>query len=375
MGKTAATIMTISLLLSGLAAVGSACSAGENPFKVSILADFQEPWAMTFLPDGRLLVAEKRGSMKLRDENGEISEVLGVPEVAYGGQGGLGDVVLHPRFAHNRLLYFSYAEQGEGGLGAVVARARLVSGPGGDQLEGTEVIWRQQPKVSGQGHYGYRIAFGPEGHLWISSGERQKFKPAQDMQGNLGKIVRLNEDGDIPADNPFASEGGITAQVWSLGHRNPLGIAFDPAGRLWNIEMGPAGGDELNRVVRGANYGYPVVSEGDHYNGTPIPRHATRTEFTAPVIAWTPVISPASLIFYSGSEFPEWRGDAIVGGLSSRGLVRLEFEGDNAREAQRMPLGARIREVEQGPDGALWVLEDERKGSQGRLLRLTRPAP
>jgi glucose/arabinose dehydrogenase len=188
------------------------------------------------------------------------------------------------------------------------------------------------------------------------------------MNTNLGKIVRLNADGSIPADNPFAADSGVAAQIWSLGHRNPLGLAFDGDGRLWTVEMGPKGGDELNLVERGGNYGYPLVSEGDHYSGRDIPDHHTRPEFQPPAISWTPVISPSSLIFYSGSAFPDWRGDALISGLSAQGVVRVTFEGDKAREAQRIPMGTRIRAVTQGPDGAIWLLQD---GSKGKLLRLT----
>jgi glucose/arabinose dehydrogenase len=296
-----------------------------------------------------------------------------VPEVAFGGQGGFGDVVLHPDFAENELVYLSYAEAGEGGTrGAAVARATLMLQGDGGELIDLEVIWRQVPKVDGGGHYGHRIAFH-DGFLWISSGERQKFDPAQDMQANLGKILRLNYDGSVPTDNPFANRGGVTAEIWSLGHRNPLGLAFDSAGRLWNVEMGPQGGDELNLVERGANYGYPIVSNGDHYDGRPIPDHPTRPEFNAPAVFWNPVISPSSLLFYSGSEFPQWRGDAFIGGLSSQSIVRIDFEGANAREAERFAMGMRIRAIEQGPDGAIWVLEDGRdgRGGQGRMFRLT----
>jgi glucose/arabinose dehydrogenase len=243
---------------------------------------------------------------------------------------------------------------------------------GGGALENLEVIWRQEPKVEGAGHYGHRIAFSSDGFLYISSGERQKFTPAQDMQQNLGKIVRLNDDGTVPADNPFADRGGVTAQIWSLGHRNPLGLAFDGQGRLWNVEMGPSGGDELNLVQRGANYGYPIVSNGDHYDGRNIPDHPTRPEFAAPAAFWNPVISPSSLLFYSGSEFPDWQGDAFIGGLSSTSIVRIEFgSGGTAREAARYRMSARIRALEQGPDGALWVLED---GRGAALLKLTAPA-
>src|SRR5690606_174187 len=254
------------------------------------------------------------------------------------------------------LVYLSYAEAGEGDTaGAAVARATLVlDEAGGGSLQDLEVIWRQVPKVTGRGHYAHRIVFH-DGKLWISSGDRQKFDPAQDMASNLGKVLRLEEDGSVPGDNPFADQGGVAAQVWSLGHRNPLGLAFDANGQPWDIEMGPKGGDELNRVERGANYGYPVVSNGDHYDGRPIPDHDTRPEFKAPAISWTPVISPSSLVFYSGELFPSFQGNAFAGGLSSQSLVRIA-------------MGARIRGVRQGPDGALWVIED---GKDGRLLRLT----
>src|SRR5690606_29026992 len=205
-----------------------------------------------------------------------------------------------------------------------VARARLVL-DGEPRLEGLEVVWRQEPKVSGQGHYGHRIAFA-DGYLWISSGDRQKFDPAQDMQGNLGKIIRLHDDGSVPDDNPFAGQGGVTAQIWSLGHRNPLGLAFDGDGQLWNVEMGPRGGDELNRVQRGANYGWPEVSNGDHYSGENIPDHSPGDGFEPPVVFWNPSISPSSLMFYSGEEFPDWQGNAFIGGLSSQALLRVEFD-------------------------------------------------
>lgn len=358
-----------------LAILGAGCGQGmadTDAFAITAFAEFDEPWAMAFLDDGRLLITERRGALKLYMPGGTAQEVSGVPEVAYGGQGGLGDVVLHPDFVTNQLVYLSYAEEGaRGRSGAAVARARLELNATGGALHELEVVWRQEPKVSGGGHFGQRIAFDADGYLFISSGERQQFDPAQDMQKNLGKIVRLNADGSVPADNPFAESGGVTAQVWSLGHRNPLGLAFDAAGQLWNVEMGPRGGDELNRVERGANYGYPVVSNGDHYDGRNIPDHPTRPEFSAPAVFWNPVISPSSLLFYSGAEFPEWQDDAFIGGLSSESLVRIEFEGANAREAERWDMGERIRAVEQGSDGAIWLLED---GDEGRLLRLGRKA-
>jgi glucose/arabinose dehydrogenase len=345
-----------------------------RPFDVDVIAAFEEPWAMAFLPDGRLLVTEKKGRLMLVDvESGATHEVEGVPEVDYGGQGGFGDVLPHPRFSDNGIVYITYAEAGDDDTrGAALARAKLVPGAdGGGRLEGLEVIWRQVPKVGGRGHYGHRIAFDDDGMLWLSSSERQKFDPAQDMASNRGKILRLREDGRPAPDNPFAGSGGVAAEVWSLGHRNVLGIAFDGSGQLWDVEMGPAGGDELNRVERGGNYGYPVVSNGDHYDGRPIPDHHTRPEFIAPVVDWTPVISPSSLVFYSGEVFPEWRGNAFIGGLSSQSLVRVAFDGDGAREAERFDMGHRIREVEQGPEGGLWLLEDGGgEGGQGRLLKL-----
>ncbi len=348
-------------------------ATGDLPFVRTEVARFKRPWAMTFLPDGRLLVTEREGALKLVDTGtGKSTDITGVPEVAYGGQGGFGDVVLHPAFARNGTVYLSYAEKGERSeRGGAVARAKLtLDDAGSGALSDVEVIWRQVPKVDGGGHYGHRIAFDRDGMLWISSSERQKFDPAQDMASNLGKIIRLNDDGSVPADNPFVDQGEVAAQVWSLGHRNVLGLAFDAQGRLWNHEMGPKGGDELNRVERGANYGYPIVSNGDHYDGKPIPDHDTRPEFKAPVISWTPVISPAGFIIYSGAAFPEWQGDGFIGGLSSQSLVRIEFDGETAREAARYDMGERIREVEQGPDGAIWLLEDQQDRTGGRLLKL-----
>ncbi len=354
----------------------TACAAdriasARVPFVATEITSFDQPWAMSFLPDGRLLVTEKAGSLYIVTQDGTKSKPLsGVPDVAYGGQGGFGDVVLHPDYASNGLVYISFAEAGTGGVrGAAVARAKLnLIDDGGERLENLDIIWRQVPKVSGRGHYGHRIAFSADGYLYISSGERQKFDPAQDMKQNLGKIVRLHDDGSVPADNPFSDQGGVAAQIWSLGHRNPLGIAFDEHGRLWNVEMGPRGGDELNLVIRGANYGYPIVSNGDHYGGQEIPDHETRPEFAEPKVWWTPVISPGDLMFYSGDLFPEWKGSAFVAGLSAAALIRIGIDGDAAFEAERFDMNARIRAVRQGPNGAIWLLED---GQGGRLLKLT----
>jgi aldose sugar dehydrogenase len=371
-------LSTLGAVVAVLAACGNggtadAAAARGDGFTTTELAQFDSPWAMTFLPDGRLLVTEMSGTLRLYDPARKTTgTVKGVPKVGHAGQGGFGDVVLHPQYQTNKLVYISYVEVGDGGRGSAVARARLVlDASGGGALEGLEVIWRQTPKKGGNGHFGQRIAFDRDGMLWISSSERQEFDPAQDMSANLGKIVRLKDDGSVPADNPFADRGGVSAQVWTLGHRNILGLAFDADGQLWAHEMGPKGGDELNRIEKGANYGYPIVSNGDHYDGKPIPDHHTRPEFRAPVVTWNPVISPAGFIIYGGDLFPAWKGSGFIGGLSSMSLVRVEFDGNSAREAQRFDLRRRIREVEQGPDGAVWLLEDGRNGGKGWLLKLT----
>jgi len=367
----------LALMTAAVAAVAQA-----QPFATEVVTDFDEPWSLAVMPDGRLLVTETKGSLYIVTGEGEKSRaVSGVPDVAYGGQGGLGDVVLHPDFENNGVVYLSYAETGvDGTRGAAVARAVLEDSER-PALRDVEVIWRQYPKFVGYGHYGHRLLFDDEGYLWISSGDRQKFTPAQDMQSNSGKLVRLLDDGSIPADNPFVDyysenafvdDEGVYPQIWSLGHRNPLGLALDLNGRLWEIEMGPRGGDELNLIRRGANYGYPVVSNGEHYDGRPIPDHETRPEFQAPATWWTPVISPGDLMVYGGDAFADWRGDALAAGLSSMSIVRIELGDDgSAREVERYDMGARIRSLEEAADGSIWVLEDERGASRGRLLRLT----
>jgi len=371
----------VTLLLTVL--LGAAGAGAQPPFAIEEVARFNEPWSMVFLPDGRFLVTEKPCNLRIVTADGDVSgPVSGVPDVDYGGQGGLGDVILHPDYADNRTIYLSYAEAGVGGTrGAAVARAVLDADGRRPALRDVEVIWRQYPKVIGRGHYGHRLLFDEDGYLWISSGDRQKFTPAQDMQANLGKLLRLHEDGSVPDDNPFVGyysreplvdDIGVYPEVWVLGLRNPLGIAFDDRGRLWEIEMGPRGGDELNLIERGANYGYPVVSNGKHYDGRPMPDHNTRPEFVAPKVWWTPVISPGDLMIYRGDLFADWQGNAFAAGLSSRAIVRIALHDDgSAEEVERYPMGARIRSLEEGPDGAIWVLEDERGDSRGRLLRLT----
>ncbi|MEM8825748.1 MAG: PQQ-dependent sugar dehydrogenase [Pseudomonadota bacterium] len=349
----------------GGAATGAATS---TPFTPTELARFDEPWAMTFLPDGSMLVTEQAGTLRHWKADGSGHEVGGVPAVDYGGQGGLGDIILHPDFAENATLYLSYVEAGEDDTrGAAVMRARFTKVDGVHALTDKDIIWRQAPKVTGRGHFGHRLAFGPDGMLYISSGERQKFEPAQDMQMNLGKIIRLTEDGDVPPDNPFADQGGVTAEIWSFGHRNPLGIAFAADGSLWEHEMGPKGGDELNLIVKGDNYGYPRVSNGDHYDGRDIPDHSAGDGYNAPEADWTPVISPAGLVIVSGDAYPDWQGTGLIGGLSSKAIVQVALD-DDPREIARYDMGERIREIEESADGTIYVLED---GENGRLLALT----
>ena len=324
-----------------------------------------------------LFVTEKAGTAKLLDTartGGAPINVTGMPKVDYGGQGGLGDVAFLPAEASSslgsRTIYLSWAEAGTGDTrGAAVGRGTLrCSGAASCAIEGLSVIWRQDPKVSGRGHYSHRIAVSPDGkYLFIASGERQKGTPAQDTSVNLGKIVRLNLDGTPAAGNPLAAKGA-RPDIWSMGHRNILGLQFDAEGRLWGLEHGPAGGDELNLIEGGRNYGWPVVSDGDDYNGTPIPRHSTRPEFAAPAISWNPVIAPGDFLFYSGTMFTGWKGQAVIAGLKTEALIRVGIDGSRATELARIPMNNRIREIVEGPDGAIWVLED---GDDGRLLRIT----
>lgn len=348
----------------------AAQTLADAPFTLTQIADFEDPWAIAFIPDSPFaLITEQAGKLMLWEQGGEVREVAGVPTVSFAGQGGLGDVALHPDFATNRLVYLSWAEEGEGGKGAALGRGRLSDDM--TRLEGFETIWRAQPFVTGNGHFGHRIAFGPDGMLYLSTGERQKFDPAQDMDATLGKVLRLTDSGGVPADNPFASAGGARAQIWSLGQRNPLGLAFDADGRLWEMEMGPAGGDELNLIERGSNYGYPTVSNGDHYDGRDIPDHSAGDGFVAPKLWWNPAISPGDLTIYSGDAFPAWRGDAFIAALGATGLVRVDLDGTTARHGNRWDLGFRVRAVRQGNDGALWLLEDGGRQGEGRLYRLT----
>ncbi len=360
----------------GSPAYGQVKITGTNGSQLtaSALSQFNNPWAIAFLSTDLLLVSTKPGILWLVKSNGEKQKVDGIPEVAHAGQGGLGDVVPHPQYVNNNWIYLSYIEEDKanGTKGAVVVKGTLDL-DGTPTLRNLKRVWTQVPKMQSEGHYSHRLAFGPansnqSGKLFISSGDRQYQTPAQRWDMALGKIIRINEDGTVPEDNPFQDKGELAKTYWSLGHRNALGLAFDQAGQLWSHEMGPRDGDELNLIAKGANYGWPVVSEGTHYNGTEIPSHDTQPNFTPPKVAWIPTVAPSGLIIYSGTQQRDWEGHAFIGGLRSRALLRVDIDETKAIEAERFTWGQRIRDVEEGPDGTLWVIED---GPKGRLIRLS----
>ena len=287
------------------------------------------------------------------------------------------DVVLAPDFARSRQVYLSYSVAGDGGKGVVLARGTMSGGRGAETVTGITEVFRATPFVPGNGHYSGRIAFSPDGKfLYFTNGERQKFTPAQDPKATLGKVLRFTTADLKPAGDPGLTAKGFHPAVWSYGHRNLLGIAFDAQGNLWEQEMGPKGGDEVNLILPGRNYGYPLVSDGDHYDNEPvadknIPDHATRPDLERYKVMWNPVISPAGLMIYSGAMFPQWRGDAFIGGLSSQALIRVDVNGTSATKGDQWGMGTRIREAEQGPDGAIWLLEDGQRGAGGALMKLT----
>jgi aldose sugar dehydrogenase len=346
-----------------------------GPINVETVAEgLKHPWGMAFLPDGRMLVTERIGTLRIVNPDGSISQPLsGVPEVAARGQGGLLDVALDPEFFSNELIYLSYAEPGDGGAGTAVARGRLA----GETLEDLKVIFQQTPKVKGSGHFGSRLTFAPDGTLFVTLGDRRKLDLVQDLSSHVGKIVRINPDGSVPQDNPFIGQKDAQPEIWSLGHRNVQSASIDPrTGKLWTLEFGPRGGDELNRPVPGENYGWPLVNWGSEYGGDNIPDPPTRPELADAVRHWTPVISPSGATFYTAEPvpgwtseaIPAWAGDLLVGGLSSQGIVRLRLKDEEVTDEEQISLGARIRNVVQGPDGAVYVLTDE---SNGKILRLT----
>ena len=387
---TLSAVVTVSMLAAAQSGPGNAQSSGTDTVRTERLAQLEFPWGMAYLPDGRLLITEKPGRLRIYDGKRLSEPVANLPAIAYRAtpseQGGLLDVAVDPDFAQNQRIYLSFSEEAPTPPGATetgdprfasyldlkdnrlrggaVARARL----DGNSLSNVETIWRQEPKTIGRGHFGHRIVFGRDGTMFITSGERMRFDPAQSPTSNLGKVVRINRDGTLPKDNPFAGKSDGRGDIWSVGHRNMLSAAVHPGtGQLWVFEMGPLGGDELNIVERGRNYGWPVVSDGDNYDKSPIPDHATPAEFAAPARTWTPVISPSGGLFYDGSLFP-WRGNVLVGGLSSQAVIRLALDGSKVVSEHRIEMKRRIRDVIQAPDGALVVITDHK---DGELLRLT----
>ena len=349
------------------------------PFAISTIGTFDEPFAMAFLQDdddrGALLVTEKAGRLQLRQSNGHVRAIDGVPKVAAGGQGGLLDAAIAPDFGKSRTIYLSYAEPGADGSALALAKATLgidydecVAAPcpiASAKLSNLAVIWRSGMNGPG-GQFGANILFSPDGkYLFLSSGERQRFSPAQDPDQALGKILRLTLDGKAAPGNPMYDKGGVEAMTWSTGHRNPYGMAFAPDGRLWEEEMGPRGGDELNLILPGRNYGWPIVSNGDNYSGQPIPDQPSRPDLEAPKLWWNPSISPGGMILYSGDMFPALNGSLLIAALSGEGLIQVRVSGDTATPVAQWAMHARIRDVAQAPDGSIWLLEDE-----GKLVRL-----
>ncbi len=376
--------------------------ATPPPFKQTTIATFDNPWAMAFIPGTRqAIVTEKPGRLYLVDiVTGQKISVSGAPKVVFKRQGGLLDVVLAPGFASNRLIYLTYSEpSANGGSGLALARAKLVDDQNGARIEGLERLWHDPGGGEG-GQFGAILVFAPDGKsLFLSSGERQRFTPAQDPSQAIGKILHLTLDGKPAPGNPWAGRSGsqvITltdppedtqvahhatgrqvrlqglnltpSETWSLGHRNPYGLAFAADGRLWETEMGPRGGDELNLILPGRNYGWPIVSQGENYDGVPIPKHPTRPDLEPPKLYWVPSVSPTSLIFYSGPMFKQWDGDGIIGSLSGEVLIHVRIHGSNASAIEQWGMGDRIRFVAEGPDGAIYLLQD---GSNARLVRLT----
>lgn len=380
--------------------LGAQAPEASLPFTVTQVATFNQPWRIAFLPDGRMLITEKPGALWLVTQAGAKTAVAHVPPVLAEGQGGLLGIFLSPRYATDHAVYLTYAEPGDGGSSLALARATLSLKGDKPSLDGLKVIWRDGGRGDG-GQFGAQVAFSPDGKfLYLTVGERQRFTPAQDPNSPLGKILRLTLDGKPAPGNPMAGKTGAAsvpiidpptdteaaktapvvrtytfpgpnltpAETWSTGHRTPYGLAFAPDGRLWEVEHGPRGGDELNLIQPGKNYGWPLVSYAVNYNGVPIPSPDTRPDLEKPVLYWTPVIAPGNLMFYHGKMFPQWEGSAFVSGLGSKSLNRIVVNGATATGAERWKLGHRIRDVEVAPDGALWLLEDSTKGG---LFRLT----
>lgn len=333
-------------------------------------------WAMEFLPDGRMLVTAKEGAMHIIADGTPGPAIAGVPEVDFGGQGGLLDVALGNDFEENGTIFFSFAEPREDGNGTALAKARLVEDGTNASLEDVEVIFSQRPTYDGDKHFGSRINIDEDDVIWLTVGERSDEEPrvqAQDLGSHFGKVIRINTDG-TPADgNPFVNEEGAMPEIWSLGHRNTQSAALDSEGRFWMVEHGPKGGDELNRPEAGLNYGWPEVTYGIEYSGDPVGEGITQREGTQqPIYYWDPVIAPSGMAFYEGEEFPEWDGAILVGGLVSTGVVVLHLDGDRVAYEERVPLDARVRDVRVGPDGAVYAVTEDRDTGSSEIVRITK---
>jgi glucose/arabinose dehydrogenase len=354
---------------------------------VDISSDaLQIPWGMAFLPDGRMLVTERPGRLRIVTASGQLSPaVTGLPEVDFRGQGGLLDVALDPNFATNQLIYLSFSEpRGEKMNGTAVARGRLVDDKTAPRLENVQVIYHQNPPLASQQHFGSRLVFRRDGTLFVTQGDRSITEgrmQAQNMDSGIGKIVRINTDGTIPKDNPFVGKPGARPEIWSIGHRNVQGAALHPTtGELWEVEHGTRGGDELNVVRGGRDYGWPTIAYGIEYKGGPITGGITQQAgMEQPVYYWDPVIAPGGMLFYTGKLFPAWQNSLFIGGLASTHLVRLSLKGERVTGEERLltdlqPQRERIRDVEQGPDGALYILTERQKATPeapgGRLIKL-----
>ena len=378
MRSAAALLLAASLYAAAPAQAGQTHATGAASIRVETVASgLHHPWGLAFLPDGRMLVTERKGLLRVVTPDGEVSgAIYGVPEVEARGQGGLLDVALDPAFAENRLVYLSYAEAGEGRLnGTAVARGRL-EGDSAFQLKDVEVIFRQQPKKDSHLHFGSRLVFDKDGHLFIALGERSRVgmrEEAQALDSHLGKVVRIFPDGSVPEDNPFIGQDGAQPEIWSYGHRNQQGAALHPeTGQLWTNEHGPRGGDELNIAHAGRNYGWPLVSHGVNYDLTPVGTgEKSAPGIEDPIHHWTPSIGVSGMAFYTADAIPGWTGNLFVGGLARPGLYRLTLDGDRVTGEERLlaDLGKRIRDVRQGPDGALYLLTDAPNGEILRIIR------
>ncbi|MDH5748079.1 MAG: PQQ-dependent sugar dehydrogenase [Rhodospirillales bacterium] len=365
-----------------LATLALAPSAGAETYKsehytlraVTVARGLEYPWGLAFLPDGGMIVTEREGRIRLVAKDGKLSPPLeNVPKVYDSGQGGMLDIALGPDFPRDQTIYFSYAEPGSGGAGTAVARARLDRAE--NHLTNLKVIFRQQPKTTGGRHFGSRLVFARDGKLFITVGERGERDRAQDFSINRGQVIRINSDGSIPADNPFVGKTGYRPEVWSYGHRNPQGAALHPeSGKLWTIEHGAQGGDEINIPRAGRNYGWPIIAYGRHYSGEPIGEGTHKSGLEQPIHYWDPSIAPSGMVFYTGDKFPKWKGSLLVGALKFQLVSRLELNGEKIIREERMlnELGERIRDVRQGPDGFVYLLTDS---GDGRILRIEPAGP